>query len=664
MSIVLFDRRVLVWVALSAGCLAVRAAEPQSHSARSPDGSNTITLTVDEDFGPRIQVTRRGREILAAGPLGPRLAEIGRLADGAVLQGTETGTVDETFAVRWGKSREVRNQHAWLRADLKSRGGLAWQIDLAAFDDGVAYRYRLPKPDDSRPLTVADESTEWTLPGNPTVHFTACKRFTTDHESEFRRQPLAALPRSILLDLPLLAVWQDGLAVAVTEARLRDFTSMYLERAAGESTRLRCRLSPLPGKPDVCAVGAAGLGSPWRVVLLGDTAGQLLESNLLLCLNDAPEGDYAWVRPGKTTWHWWNGTAEPGLPFESGMNLATHKRYVDFCAAHGITYHAVVADDRPWHVQAEQDFAPHADTDILTPRPELELPKLLAYARQRGVGIRLWVHWKPLDERLEESFARYQEWGISGLMVDFLDRDDQQMVSYCERVLRSAAAHRLHIQFHGSYKPSGEQRTFPHLFNREGVLNLEYLKWSQRCTPPHNVEVAYTRQLAGPLDYHLGGFRSVSRGKFVARNENPQVVGTRCHHLAMYVIYENPMPMVCDTPSAYEGQTGFEFITEVPTTWDETRFVLGEAGEYIVLARRKGAAWYLGGMTNWTARRLEIPLAFLPAGEFEARLFSDGSLDEEQPAAIRIERRAASADRPLTIALAPGGGFAAVVQPK
>ncbi len=331
---------------------------------------------------------------------------------------------------------------------------------------------------------------------------------------------------------------------------------------------------------------------------------------------------------------------------------------------HGIAYHAVVADDKPWYVQSGKSFSPSPDTDILKPREELQLPRLLEHAKDRGVGIRLWVHWKPLDARLEEAFAAYENWGIRGLMVDFLDRDDQEMVNYCQRVLEVAERHKLHVQFHGSYKPSGEQRTYPHLFNREGVLNLEYLKWSARCTPDHNVAAAYTRMLAGPLDYHLGGFHSASRAAFRYADARPHVLGTRCHHLAMYVVYENPMPMVCDTPSSYEGQPGFELIEQVPTTWDATRFVTGDAGEYIVLARRNGDTWYLAAMTNWTPRKLDVPLSFLGQGSYAATIYHDGSLDEDQPNAIRIERRDVTPKETLPCALAPGGGFVAVIRAK
>ena len=256
---------------------------------------------------------------------------------------------------------------------------------------------------------------------------------------------------------------------------------------------------------------------------------------------------------------------------------------------------------------------------------------------------------------------KYESWGIKGLMVDFLDCDDQKMVLFTERMLKSAAEHRIHIQIHGSSKYSGEQRTFPNLFNREGVLNLEYNKWSKLCTPDHSVNVAYTRALAGPVDFHLGGFRSVARAQFEPRDRAPLVMGTRCHHLALYVVYENPMPMVADSPAAYQDQTGFDFIRKVPTTWDETRFLVGEPGEYFSVARRKDDAWYVAGITNWSKRTIDFPLDFLAEGSYKADLYLDGSLDESQPNAVHKLTRTVNETSTLQIQLAPGGGFVGVL---
>jgi alpha-glucosidase len=464
----------------------------------------------------------------------------------------------------------------------------------------------------------------------------------------------------------MLIVWPEA-AAAITEARVRRFAGMYLDRPSPDATTLRTRLSPRLDHQETAVTAVGTLESPWRVVLLADNAGKLLESNLLLCLNDPPQGDFTWLKPGKTTFHWWNGEFEQdfGRADLTKVFVDRHKKYIDFCARHGIAYHGLSGDGRAWYPQSSPDYGvPSDDADVTAARPELDLPAILAYAKERNVGIRLWVHWKPLSQQLEPAFTQYEAWGVTGLMVDFLDRDDQEMIDFSERVLESAARHKLNIQFHGSSKYSGEQRTYPNLVNREGVLNLEYLKWSALCDPAHNVNVAYTRALAGPIDYHHGGFRSVSRAAFRPEMLSPVVLGTRCHHLALYLTYENPVPMLADRPEHYENQPGFDFLCQLPTTWDETRCVAGETGEYLVLARRRGADWYLGGITNWTPRTLEVPLSFLGKNTYEAKLLVDGSLDEDHPNEIKERMERVTPSSSLPIQLAPGGGFVGKVSPR
>lgn len=652
--------------------LAAHAAADDSPAAitiSSPDGENQIVLrTADDRKQLLFSVSRGGKAIVEPSPIDVRLAGAGPLSAGGALKVVQQRTIDETGELPWGKTRHFRDHFREASVRLKDVGGMDWQLELRAYDDGVAFRYGLPGSHESSEVTIAKENTEFRLPGDPKILYMAVNQFHNSHEAPYEQKPLSALPIGKLLDKPLLAVWPDGTSAAITEGRLRHFAGMYLERPqdAG-ATALRIRLSPLLNKPGAVVAAKTPFWSPWRVVLLADQAGKLIESNLLLCLNEPAEGDFSWIRPGKTTWPWWNGTIDHAKSSTPASNLAIHKEYIDFCARNKIAYHSVVsvAENRPWYVQSgPPGIDPRADSDVLTPRPDLDLPAILAYAKEKNVGIRLWVWWQPLSLKLEEAFATYERWGVKGLMVDFMDRDDQEMVDWQEQCLRAAARHKLQIQFHGSYKPTGEQRTFPNLFNREGVLNLEYLKFNSLCTPPHDVMVAYTRLLAGPLDYHLGGFRAITRTKFQPRDELPNVLGTRCHQLAMYVVFENPMPMVCDVPSAYEGQRGFDFIVDVPTTWDETRFVAGEAGEYIVVARRRGDTWYLGGMTNWSGRAVDLPLTFLGAGHFEAKLYLDRSPGGENPNELEIKTREISAEETINVSFASGGGMAAVIRPK
>lgn len=634
----------------------------------SPNGRNAITLEV-ADGDPSdiiLNVERDNHRLLTATSIGPQLSDIGSLATKSQSTDVSTGKIDETFDLPWGKTRSVSNRCAMATVNLVTADNLRWQIELRAYDDGVAFRYRLPNSIGEKEFVVVGEDTKITPVDNPKALFNTLNGFVSSHESLFDHKPLAKLPSKRLIEMPLLLTWPAGTAAAITEARVRHFAGAYLERSSADSNVLSWKLSPHPAHQGACVVSEPPLESPWRVILLGDSAGKLLESTLLLGLNDPPRGDFAWATPGKQSFHWWYGEFEDDFKRdgESDAFLQRHKAYIDFCAKNHIAYHSVSGDGLAWYPQSNSDYGtPKPDADVRVVRPELKLPEIIAYARERGVRIRLWVHWKPLSEHLEEAFGQYESWGIAGLMVDFLDRDDQEMNDFTERMLESAARHKLSIQIHGSPKYSGEQRTFPNLFNREGVLNLEYNKWSKFCTPDHDVNVAYVRALAGPVDFHLGGFRAASRAEFQPRDRAPLVMGTRCHHLALYVVYENPMPMVADAPQSYDGQTGFDFIRDVPTTWDETRFVLGDPGEFVVLARRSGPTWYLAGITNWTPRELDVPLKLLGDLKYEARLYIDGSLDESQPNAIDVTSTTASASEPLHVSLAPGGGFAAVLKP-
>jgi alpha-glucosidase len=264
---------------------------------------------------------------------------------------------------------------------------------------------------------------------------------------------------------------------------------------------------------------------------------------------------------------------------------------------------------------------------------------------------------------VEEAFAAFQQLGWSGMMVDFFDHDDQEHVEFVEEILQAAARHRILIQLHGIWKPTGLERTYPNLMNHEGALNLEYLKWSDRCTPEHDLMMAFTRLIAGPMDYHLGGFRAVRRAEFKPRVIAPNVLGTLCHHLAMYVCFDNPNPMVADYPTAYEGQPGFDFLMLVPTWWDETRVLVGEIGEVLVTARRKGTAWYLGGMSAKRSRDLDLPLSFLGAGRYTTKVWKDASNAESDPNHLTTESLSLSSRDTLKIHVALDGGFVAQLVP-
>ena len=632
----------------------------------SPNQRNSISLSV-QDRGVFYQVHRDDRAVINPSKIEPKLAHHQLIDESMKIVDVKRGEVEEDFRLPWGKTKKVDHHCSTARVTLSNSSGSRWQLDLRAYDDGVAFRYRIMNLPGLKQFTLREEATQFDVAGEPIVLFNTLDSFTSSHESLYERKPLPSVPSGTLMDCPVLLVWPNAMAAAITEARVMNFAGLYLRRNSADDTAFTCTLSPLPKRPNARVVAQTPRESPWRVILLADQAGKLIESNLLLCLNDPPVADHSWARPGKSTFHWWYGEFEDDHKLPNGREVfvARHREYIDFCAENNIAYHAVSGDGLAWYTQSSTDYTVASeDADVRQPRPEIGLPEILAYAHQRGVGIRLWVHWQALNKHLEEAMAVYQSWGVKGLMVDFLDRDDQEMISFSQRMLESAARHKIHIQIHGSSKFSGEQRTYPHLFNREGVLNLEYVKWSDSCTPAHSVNVAYTRALAGPVDFHLGGFRSVPRAEFEPRDRAPFVMGTRCHNLALYVVYINPMPMVADAPSSYVDQTGFEFIKTVPTTWDETRFVMGEAGEYIVIARRHGRDWYLSGITNWTPRKIQIPLDFLGAGNFEAISWVDGSQESSHPNEIRLEKSQVSSPSKLNIQMASGGGFVSIFRPQ
>jgi alpha-glucosidase len=332
------------------------------------------------------------------------------------------------------------------------------------------------------------------------------------------------------------------------------------------------------------------------------------------------------------------------------MNTATMQAYIDFAAENGFEYALI---DDGWFVGANA-WTPAADADITEPIPEIDMPALIAYARGRNVRLWLWVHWRLLDARMEEALATYERWGIAGVKVDYMDRDDQQMVDFYHRLLRSAAEHHLLINLHGAFPPRGLARTYPNFLSQEGVLGAEYNKWSRRVTATHNVSLAYTRMLLGPVDYTPGGFRNATPAEFQVINSPPQVQTTRGHGLAMFVVYESPFQMVADSPDAYADAAGFEFVKMVPVVWDETRFLAGDIDDYVVVARRRGKDWYIGAMGNERPHEIAVPLGFLGDGKFKAKSWQDGAT----PTTLSESTREVTKADTLTLKLAPSGGAA------
>jgi alpha-glucosidase len=306
----------------------------------------------------------------------------------------------------------------------------------------------------------------------------------------------------------------------------------------------------------------------------------------------------------------------------------------------------------------QSGYSQGGPADLTKSVPAIDIPMLVEYAKSKNVRIWLWAHFRDMYDQADDAFGQFEKWGIAGMKIDFMDRSDQWMVNWYRTTAKKAAEHHILLDYHGAFKPDGMQRTYPNVLTREGVMGAEYNKWSARETPKHNVTLAFTRMLAGPMDYTPGGFDNVTRENFVARNRAPMVMGTRAHHTALFVVLESELQMVSDSPDAYDGQKETEFLKAVPASWDETRVLNGVPPKYITVARRRGSEWYVGSITDWDARELDVPMSFLGSGAYDAEIYADGPNAAAQPKDSIVEKRRVNAQTVLKLKLAPGGGSA------
>jgi alpha-glucosidase len=656
----------LLWISLF--CLlqcAVRNDAAEVRTLNSPDGKIKITVEFAERESsrpPHWSVSFNSKAILEDSTLGLETSDGGDLMAAAHLVAEKNRVSDEQASVLFGKSAFTRDHFSETRYTLENAKGRRTDVIFRCYNDAVALRYEVVAGGSDSPVIIADETTSFRMAGETQAFVQYLENYKTSHEHPVVPTAYREIRRGALLDLPLTFSWSDGTYVAITEAALRQYAGMALMRA-DDGDALVCKLTPRADSTKV--VRPLPMKTPWRVVLIGNRAGALLESETIYCLNDPNAiGDTSWIKPGKLTFHWWNGDVFDGKPGAPILSFEMAKKYIDFCASNGIEFHGMSSTEgttTPWYHQSKPGTDPGPDTDVTRPREGFELDRIKKYADSKGVRLWTWVHQGALRGRVEEAYAAFEKMGWSGMMVDFFDHDDQENVEFAEEILKAAARHHILIHFHGIWKPTGLQRTYPNLMNHEAALNLEYLKWSDICTPEHTLNLAFTRLIAGPMDYHLGGFRAVPRADFKPHHVAPNVLGTRCHMLAMYVCLDNPSPMVADYPTAYENQPGFDFLKTVPTWWDETKVLIGEVGEVLVTARRKGDAWYLGGLSAKQPRDLTVPLKFLRAGNYNVTTWKDGP--GANPNALSKESSTASADTQLKIHVNTDGGFVAQLLP-
>jgi alpha-glucosidase len=622
----------------------------------SPDGSIQYSFRLN-DHTPAYNVHYKGRLLIAESELGLSFLETGTFKSHLKMLSPAFTEADEQYSLIVGKTKTAKEHYKQVIIPLEEKISPYRRINLVVrlFNDGLAFRYEFPVQKSWSSYSLTNENTSFKFPGNPRLLALFLPNFTTSHEGEYSSLFLNDVKEDTLMDMPALFEFPGKTYLAITEAALVDFAGMYLIK---RKDVLTSQLAPLPGQPDIKVKARLPHRTPWRVLMISDRIGALIESNILTNLNEPTKiRDVSWIKPGKTTFPWWNGSIIPDTSFAPGNNFENNQYYIDFCARNGLEYHSIVEScGHEWYTNDGEGYQPGPNADVTKPVSGLDMKQICDYAKSKGVGIRVWVHWKALYPKLDTAFAVFEKWGLKGMMVDFMDRDDQEMVNIQEEMLRKAAEHKLHIQFHGAYKPTGLSRTYPNEFTREGTLNYEVNKWDKRITPDHDLNIIFTRMLAGPTDYHLGGFRAVPDSLFKVQYTRPLMLGTRCHMLAMYVVLENCQGMVCDYPAAYEGQPGFDFLKIVPTVWDETKVLDAKVGEYIIVARKKDNAWFVGTITGNKTREVKIDFSFLENGNWEATFYSDAADAAINPNLLRQEIKTVRPGDSIGLQLAAGGG--------
>jgi alpha-glucosidase len=620
------------------------AAAAASVVLASPDESIAISVSAD---GTTYSVSRRGEVIVQDSPLGVTFADQPDLSQ-LHLVDVQTQRVDRTIPLTASKASIARDKYngAVIRFREGGAQGRSIAIELRAYDEGVAFRYLLPA---GKPVSIAGEKTAFRLPGDARCEVT---EFWPSHERPFEEVAVGSLDRTKFYDLPMVCTTAAGRnAFAIAQAGIDEYTGSGLVAVDGG---VAVKLTPRVDQPDVAVLSPSGVESAWRVIMAGDRAGDLIASPLIGNLSRQAQGDFSWVKPGKTAWDWWSGPLQTPPP-----TMERYRHFIDFAAESGFRYFLV---DAGWAWKTGQccENWPDPENDITRPEEGIDIPALVNYAKSKGVDILLWAHWEPLEARLEEALDLYQRWGVKGIKVDFMDREDQEMIEFYIRVAEETAKRHMLLDMHGAFPPSGLARTYPNYITQEGVMGAEYGKFAwASITPAHNVRLAYTRMLLGPMDYTPGGFRNGGKAPGPGDGSLPVTQHTRGQALAMYVVFDSPLQMVSDSPEAYAGASGFDFIKLVPTAWDETRFIDGTPESHVVLARRKGRDWYIGAMTNEQGRSVEIPLDLLGTGRFEATVWQDGRSAND----VVRKTRTVTASHKLTVKLGPGGGAAIRLTP-
>jgi len=634
-------------------------AAPKSYILSSPDGKISVEIKADDNLS--YLVRHEGEVIVAESEISMTLADGTVIGASPRISSAKRNHVTEVIDAPLYRQKSFVSEAEEIVLKMKN----GFSVRFRAYDDGVAYRFETSRKDET---VILGETAE--------VNFdedrTAWLPYTTNEKNQIAMAFQNTYDNCRLSDakdlLAFLPATVDCGKVKVTlmESDLESYPGMFVS-VDKEKKGLKGVFAPYPKTTDFypwrvqeyvteaedfIARTTGARSYPWRVLAVTACDSQLPVNNLVYALASPSRiEDTSWIKGGKVAWDWWNDWGLSGVDFVAGINMDTYRYYIDFASANGIEY---VVLDEGW-------YNPKSG-DMLTVIPELDLPELVAYGKSKNVDIILWTVFNVLDSQLEEACDKYKEMGVVGFKVDFLDRDDQTAVEMAYRIADACARHQLTLDYHGFYKPTGLNRTYPNVINFEGVFGMEEVKWAVPGTdmPLYDVTFPFIRMSSGPVDYTPGAMTNASKADFQAIYYNPMSMGTRCHQLAAYIVHDSPLTMLCDAPTNYKGEEEcVEFIVSIPNDIDKTVIPAGKIGEYIVSAREKDGKWYVGGMTNWDARDVEVCFDFLPEGRtFEAVLFVDGVNADKQGEDYRVEKKNVKKGDIVKIHMASGGGFA------
>ena len=623
----------------------------QELKVSSPDQKITVTINNGEKL--QYNVHFKGRSMVANSPMGFELKGEPVLNGNFTVVDQKLETIHETWVpVVKSKHAEVLNHCQELQLKLKEKSGQkrALELFVRAYNDGVAFRYKLFRNGQIGQRKITRELTAFTIPNDPKAWIAEYGQYATSNEGEFFEHPVSYLSDKSIAGLPLLMDYGQDCWMAITEAKIDHYPGFYIG-TNGIPNQLTTKLVPLPGEAEegVKALFADDLFTPWRVLMIGDSPGKLIESEIIQNLNDpCTLKDPSWIKPGMSAWdHWWSG--------EVKMEMPVIKQYIDLASEMGWPYMLV---DWQWYGPFKTPEA-----DITKWAPQIDLPEIISYAKSKKVRIILWLYSSDVNRNsaYKKAFPIYRQWGVAGIKIDFMDRDDQEMVDWYHEIIRCAADNQLLVDFHGAYKPDGIIRTYPNMITREGVMGNEYYKFSTKMNPEHNVKLAFTRMLAGQMDYTPGGFLNVTKEQF--KKQTPALVwNTRAAELSKFVIYESPLTVVCDHPNHIRNQPGADFLKIVPTVWDDIRFLGGYPGDYVAIAKKSGEEWFIGALNNSIAKKQALILDFLSQGNYEMSCWADSKESDKDPKRMQVGKLTLQRGDTIQVSMAKNGGFAAVIR--